>query len=325
MADLPKRVLINEDGPREGFQIESASIPTRDKIELIDALSETGLKSIQIASFVNPKRVPSMADAEAVVAGVRMKPGVEYTGLFLNERGLERALATGRLAIEGKFGLCASPAFLAVNANATVEKQKERKREMTRILQRHGVPVGHGGGISAAFGCNFEGEITLQQLQQTAREVFQLAAEFGVQITSLGLSDTMAWATPDKIRRAVGALRDAHPDTAISLHLHDTRGMAIANALAGLEMGVTEFDGSIAGLGGCPFAAHKGAAGNLCTEDFAFMCEEMGIETGLDLDKLIEAADMAERIVGHALPGAVMRGGSLARLRNRQAGRFSAS
>lgn len=315
MFDYPARVVINEDGPREGFQIESAAIPTEGKVELIDALSETGLKSIQIASFVHPKRVPSMADAEEVVARVKMKPGVEYTALFMNEKGLERAIATGRLSLHTGFGLCASPAFLQRNANATVAEQKDRKRAMVNMLKARGIAPSTTGGISAAFGCNFQGDISLPQLLQTAREVFELAAEFDVELRSLGLSDTMAWATPDRIRRAVGALREAFPQVDISLHLHDTRGMAVANALAGLQMGVSEFDTSIGGLGGCPFAEHKGAAGNLCTEDFAFMCEEMGIETGLDLDKLIEAAQLAERVVGHPLPGSVKRGGSLARMR----------
>jgi hydroxymethylglutaryl-CoA lyase len=320
MTKLPSRVRINEDGPREGFQIESAAIPTAAKIELIDALSETGLQEIQIASFVSPKRVPSMADAEAVVAGVKMKPGVRYTALYMNEQGLERALATERLSLSGSgFSVCASPAFLARNENATPEQRKQRKREMFSIFERHGLAPSNTGSISAAFGCNFQGEITLPMLLEAAAEVHAFAAEYGCRIESLGLSDTMAWATPDKIRRAIDALRNRYPGMEVTLHLHDTRGMAIANAYAGLEMGVTEFDTSIGGLGGCPFASHKGAAGNLCTEDFAFMCEEMGIDTGLDLDRLIEAAELAERIVGHPLPGSVKMGGSLQRLRARAA------
>lgn len=325
MSTYPPRVTINEDGPREGFQIESSAISTQSKIELIDALSETGLQEIQIASFVSPKRVPSMADAEAVVAGVRMKPGVRYTGLYMNERGLERALATQRLSVQGMgFGVCASPAFLARNENATPEQRKQRKREMFAMLSRHGLAPLNSGSINAAFGCNFQGEISLAQLLQAADEVHAFAAEYGCRIETLGLSDTMAWATPDRIRRSIDALRQRYPDMAITLHLHDTRGMAIANAYAGLQMGVSEFDTSIGGLGGCPFASHKGAAGNLCTEDFAFMCEEMGIDTGLDLDRLIAAAELAERIVGHPLPGSVKVGGSLQRLRARVAEAASA-
>jgi hydroxymethylglutaryl-CoA lyase len=301
-------------------KVFKSSIPTAAKIELIDALSETGLLEIQIASFVSPQRVPSMADAEAVVAGVTMKPGVRYTALVMNERGLQRALATRRLSISGgSFGVCASPAFLARNENATPEQRKQRKREMFEIAARHGLLPSNAGSINAAFGCNFQGEISLPMLLAAAAEVHEFAAEYGCKIKTLGLSDTMAWATPDRIRRTIDALRNQYPGMEVTLHLHDTRGMAIANAYAGLEMGVTEFDTSIGGLGGCPFASHKGAAGNLCTEDFAFMCEEMGISTGLDLDRLIEAAELAQRIVGHPLPGAVKMGGSLARLRRQAA------
>lgn len=323
MSTFPSRVTVFEEGPREGFQIESASISTAAKIELIDALSETGLKDIQIASFVSPQRVPSMADAEALVAGVAMKPGIRYTGVYFNELGLERAIATQRLTIGGgTFSICASPAFLAKNERATPAQRKQRRNEMFALAAKHGIAPSNEGNIIAAFGCNFQGEITVQMLLQAAREVHEFAAEHGCKVERMGLSDTMAWATPDKIRRAIDALHSAYPGIEVLLHLHDTRGMAMANAYAGLEMGVTEFDTSIGGLGGCPFAKHKGAAGNLCTEDFVFMCEEMGIETGLDLDRLIEAAQLAERIVGHPLPGSVKRGGNLARLREsaREAG-----
>jgi hydroxymethylglutaryl-CoA lyase len=314
MSDFPKRVTINEDGPREGFQIESATIPTDQKVELIDALSETGIKEIQIASFVHPKRVPQMADAEEVVKRINKKEGVRYTSLYLNDQGLKRALATGRLHIEGAISLGASEAFLMRNQNTTPAEQIERRKEMVRSLQENGIAITKGN-VSAAFGCNFQGEIPLSKLLATFEDVFRIADEFGITLSAIGLSDTMAWATPASIKAAVGALRDKYPQVEISLHLHDTRGLAVANAYAGLEMGVTDFDGSIGGLGGCPFAAHKGAAGNLCTEDFAFMCEEMGIETGLNLDRLIEAAELAERIVGHPLPGSVMRGGTLSALR----------
>ncbi|WP_201840008.1 hydroxymethylglutaryl-CoA lyase [Microvirga zambiensis] len=314
MSDLPSRVTINEDGPREGFQIESATIATGQKVELVDALSETGLKEIQVTSFVHPKRVPSMADAEEVVRLVRMRSDVRYTGLFLNEQGLRRALATGRLHIRGSISLTASAAFLARNQNATPDGQRQARCDMVRLLQSEGIPV-DAGGVNAAFGCNFEGEIPLERLMATVRDVFDLADELGVRIETLGLSDTMAWATPKAIRSAVGAIRSRYPDVRISLHLHDTRGLALANALAGLQMGVDDFDASIGGLGGCPFAAHKGAAGNLCTEDFAFMCEEMGIDTGLDLERLVAAAELAERIVGHPLPGSVKMGGLLSRYR----------
>lgn len=314
MSDLPARVTINEDGPREGIQIEPRVIPTADKVALVDALSDTGLLEIQVASFVSPRRVPQWADAEAVVEGIERRPGVRYTALALNERGLARAIATGRLHIEGGISLCASAAFLARNQNTTPEGQREARRAMVAICKAHGIPVAKGS-VSAAFGCNFEGGIPLETLLHTVDDVFALAAEEGVTIELLGLSDTMGWAVPGAVKRAVGAIRDRHPDIAVSLHLHDTRGMAMANAFAGLEMGVADFDTSIGGIGGCPFAAHKGAAGNLCTEDFAFLCAESGIETGLDLDALFAASDVAERVVGHPLRGAVRKGGTLAGIR----------
>lgn len=317
MSDLPKLVVINEDGPREGFQIETNAISTDAKVELITALAATGLKEIQTVSFVSPKKVPQWADADNVVARLPQIEGVHFTALYLNEKGLQRALASGKIHIEGGISLCASPAFLARNQDATPEKQRQQRRDMVRLLQAKEIPVTNGS-VSAAFGCNFQGDIELVDLMQTVDDVFGIAGEFGVKLETLGFSDTMAWATPQKIKRAVGAVRDRYPHVAISLHLHDTRGLALANAYAGLEMGVASFDGSIGGLGGCPFAAHKGAAGNLCTEDFAFMCAEMGIDTGLDLEALIEVSHLAERIVGHTLPGSVRQGGSLDALRRRQ-------
>jgi hydroxymethylglutaryl-CoA lyase len=172
-------------------------------------------------------------------------------------------------------------------------------------------------GIMAAFGCNFEGEVPPRRVIDLIGQVLELAAEHDVKIKKVTLADTMAWATPASIKRLVGLARERYPDLRINLHLHDTRGMGIANAYAGLEMGVDSFDAAVAGLGGCPFAAHAGAAGNVCTEDLVFMCQEMGIETGVDLESLITAARLAEDIVGHPLPGSVMRGGSLDALRRR--------
>lgn len=314
MSDLPKSILITEEGPREGFQVEQALIPTARKVELIDALSRTGLKRIQIVSFVDPKRVPGMADAEQVVAGIQVKPGVEYTGLWLNQKGLERARATGRLTLEGKISLYPSEKFLMRNNNRTLEQQTEYVHRVLASYQEHGIPV-ERGSISNAFGCNFQGDIPLAKVVAMVGEIYDIAARHGLNIKELSLADTMAWATPLQVKRTIGAIRENYPDIRINLHLHDTRGMGIANAYAGLEMGVGMFDSSVAGLGGCPFAGHKGASGNVCTEDLVFMCEEMGVQTGVDLDALIESARLAEDVVGHPLPGSVMKGGSLAKLR----------
>jgi hydroxymethylglutaryl-CoA lyase len=314
MSDFPKSVRINEEGPREGFQIEKGPIPTARKIELIEALSETGLKHMQIVSFVNPKRVPGMADAEDVVRTFRPKPGVDYTALWLNEKGLERARATGKLTLEGKISIYASEKFSMRNNNRTTAQEFEYARRVLESYIEHDIPV-ERGSVAAAFGCNYQGEIPVQTILDIVRRIFDLAAEHGIKLKELSFADTMAWATPLQIKRLVGAVRDKYPDLRINLHLHDTRGMGVANAYAALEMGVDMFDACVAGLGGCPFAAHKGAAGNVCTEDLVFMCQEMGISTGLDLDKLIDCARLAEDIVGHPLPGSVKMGGNLDKLR----------
>ena len=314
MSDLPQSVQINEEGPREGFQFEKGPIPTERKVELIDALSETGLNHIQTISFVNPRRVPGMADAEEVAARFERKPGIAYTGLWLNEKGLERAVACGRLDLTGSISLTASEPFLQRNQNRSLADNIAMQHNMMRLYKHHGIPV-ERGSIMAAFGCNFAGEIAVETVLDMVDQIVDIAAEHEIVLEVISLADTMAGATPQSIKRVVGAVRERFPLLDIALHLHDTRGMGIANAYAGLEMGVGIFDSAVAGLGGCPFAAHKGAAGNVCTEDLVFMCEEMGIATGVDLEKLIEAARLAEDIVGHPLPGSVKMGGNLAALR----------
>ncbi len=314
MSKLPSRVEIFEEGPREGFQYEKGPITTARKIELVDALSDTGLKTIQVVSFVNPKRVPGMADAEAVVAGMSPRPGVSYRALWLNQAGFERARATGRLDLVGAFNIAASETFLKKNQNRSIAEQMADNGGIIERFKEVGAPV-EKGGIMAAFGCNYEGDIPVARVVDLVGQLLAQAKDHGVALKHIMLADTMGWATPAAIKRTVGAVWDKHPGVGLSLHLHDTRGLGIANAYAGLEMGVTHYDAAVAGLGGCPFAGNAGAAGNVCTEDLVFMCEEMGIETGVDLERLIVCARLAEDIVGHPLPGAVKIGGSLARLR----------
>ncbi len=318
MPNFPPSIHINEEGPREGFQFEKGAIATSRKIELIDALAHTGLDHIQIVSFVNPKAVPGMADAEHVVAGVAPAPGVAYTALWLNDKGFERAVATGRLEIKGTIVLCASDPFLMRNQHRTPEQQLADQRAMVATYKARGIAI-ERGGIMAAFGCNFAGDIPVARVLDLVQQQIDIAAEHGAALKQVMIADTMAWATPIAVKRLVGAIQDKYPALEIILHLHDTRGMGIANAYAGLEMGVRQFDASVAGLGGCPFAGHKGAAGNVCTEDVVFMCDEMGIATGIDLEALAECARLAEDIVGHPLPGSVMKGGSLRRLREKVA------
>ena len=314
MSSLPTKVQINEEGPREGFQIEKGNIPTARKIELIDSLSETGLNRIQITSFVNPKAVPGMADAEEVVEGFTPKQGVSYVGLWLNDKGLKRAIDSGRLEVRGSVSLCASGPFLKRNQNRTMEENIPMQHKTMEMFRQYNVPVTRGAVI-AAFGCNFAGNIPVANVLSIIRQAKEIAGAHDYKLDTMMLADTMAWATPASIKRVVGAVQETYPDLEVMLHLHDTRGMGVANAYAGMEMGVKIFDAAVAGLGGCPFAGHAGAAGNVCTEDLVFMCDEMGIETGIDLEKLMVSARLAEEIVGHPLPGSVMKGGSLRRLR----------
>jgi hydroxymethylglutaryl-CoA lyase len=205
------------------------------------------------------------------------------------------------------------------NTNRTAAQALEGTHKAIENYKAEGLTL-TTGGISAAFGCNFEGDISDEKMLAIAAQLFEIAAEHDLSLTRFVLLDTMAWATPMRVKRILGALRDKYPDIEFSLHLHNTRGMGIANAQAGLEMGVAHFDACVGGLGGCPFAGHAGAAGNVCTEDLVFMCNEMGIETGLDLEALSECARLAEDIVGHPLPGSVMKGGSLQSYRDKLAG-----
>ncbi|TCZ66887.1 hydroxymethylglutaryl-CoA lyase [Roseicella aquatilis] len=319
MSELPTSVDIHEEGPREGFQIEPGPIPTADKIALIEALAGTGLRHVQICSFVNPRLVPGWADAEAVAGGFTPKPGVEYTALWFNENGLNRALAfRDRLAMTGSISLAASDAFSRKNLNRGHAENLEAMRRQTAVHLAAGVPVTRLG-VMAAFGCNYQGDITPEQVVRTVADGLAIAGEAGVTITDVSLADTMGWATPIRIERGIGAVRERWPQLRIGLHLHDTRGLAVANAHAGLRLGVTRFDSTVGGLGGCPFAGQKGAAGNICTEELVLLCEEMGIATGIDLDALIEVGRRAERIVGHPLPSELLRAGSLDAFRRKAA------
>jgi len=315
MSNLPPHIEIVEEGPREGFQSEPLAVATADKIALIDALAQTGLRQIQAVSFVSARLVPGWADADAVVAGLHPRPGIAYTALYFSAAGLARALAfRDRLALAGSISLAASDAFSRRNFNRDRAGQIAAMRDHVGAHAAAGVPVTRLG-IQAAFGCNFEGDITPERVVETVAAGLALARETGVVLRDLSLADTMGWATPARIEQVVGAVRVRWPELRIGLHLHDTRGLGIANAHAGLRLGVERFDATVGGLGGCPFAGHPGAPGNIASEELVLLCEEMGIDTGIDLDALIEAGRLAERIVGHPLPSAVLRGGSLRRFR----------
>jgi hydroxymethylglutaryl-CoA lyase len=315
MSDLPRQVDIAEEGPREGFQVEKNPIPSADKIALIDALSATGLRHIQVASFVSPKLVPGWADAEQVVAGFTPKPDIHYTALWFNAAGLDRALAfKDRLHLFGSISLAASEAFSLKNLNRDRAGQIEAMRKQTAAHIAAGVPVTRIG-LQAAFGCNYAGDVPPAQVMAAVTDGLMIAAEAGVTIQDLTLADTMGWANPRQIEAVVGEVRNRWPELRLALHLHDTRGLGIANAMAGLRMGVARFDAAVGGLGGCPFAGQPGAPGNIATEELALLCAELGIATGIDLEALVEAGRLAERILDRRLPSAVLRGGTLARFR----------
>ena len=316
MTDLPASVDITEEGPREGFQIEPGPIPTADKIALINALSATGVRRIQVASFVSEKIVPGWADAEAVVAGFTPAAGVEYTALWFNAAGLARAQGfAGRLTLGGSITVTGSEAFTRKNLNRSQAEQIEAQRRNIAVHQAAGVAVTRVS-LQAAFGCNFSGAVSACQAMAALSDAMALAADTGCDVQKISLADSMGWANPLLVERLVGAVRQRFPDPAISLHLHDTRGLGIACAAAGLRLGVEKFDAAVAGLGGCPFAGHPGAPGNIATEELVFLCEEMGVATGIDLDALIAAAALAERIVGRRLPSNLLRGGGLSSFRN---------
>lgn len=313
MTDLPKRVDIHEEGPREGFQIEAGPISTTDKVRFCEALAGTGLHDVQCVSFVDPRRVPGMADAVEVAQSIRQQPDVDYTAIALNLRGYERAIQTP-LHITGGLQMSASNTFSIRNTNKDNAETLAEQRRQLEFFRERGIPV-DTAIVMTCFGCNFEGAIEPETVRDCVASLLALADEFGITLDRVRLADTVGWASPASVQRVVGVVREKWPDLRLGLHLHDTRGTGLANALMGLQMGIDSFDSSCAGLGGCPFAGHKGAAGNICTEDLVFMCEEMGIETGIDLDALIDCARMAEDIVGHPLPGKIMHGGSLSRYR----------
>lgn len=310
MAALPARVEIHEEGPREGFQIEPPGFSIADRAALVEALADAGLRQIQVASFVNPARVPQMADAAELFAAIRKKPGVRYTGLWLNEQGFDRARATAPVDLVGSLYFYVSDAFSRMNSGRGAAEYAQGQRRWLTRYRDEGVPL-ESAYVMTAFGCNFEGAISEAQLADTLRFIAGMEEEEGFRLPVLYLADTVGWADPVSVRRRVALARRILPHARIGLHLHDTRGLGMANAFAALEEGVDLFDASVAGLGGCPFCghAHGGAAGNICTEDLAFLCEQLGIATGIDLPRLLDAARLAERIIGRRLEGKLMHSG----------------
>lgn len=290
-------IEICEVGPRDGFQIERPFIPTVDKIAIVNGLIGAGLKKVQVTSFVSPRAVPQLADAEEVLAGVERGPGVVLTALVPNARGAERAART-QVDIMGLF-CSASETHSRKNVNASIAETLARFPPVVEIAQAAGKRV--QGGVATVFGCPFEGEVDPQAVVRIARFYRDLG------IVDLNLGDTTGMATPATVRAVLKALREAVPEMAITLHFHNTRGVGLANVMVGLAEGIDRYDASIAGLGGCPFAA--GATGNICTEDLVYLLEESGYRTGVDLERLIAVAKRTQAVIGRELPGQVMKAG----------------
>jgi hydroxymethylglutaryl-CoA lyase len=294
---LPERVTICEVGPRDGFQIEPEFIPTEQKIEAVDLLSQAGMPRIEVTSFVHPKVVPQLRDAEEVMARIRRRSGTRYAALVPNDKGAVRAVDAGVDEIHTV--LSASESHNLANVNMTIAESLDKLRAVMQVAERARIPV--ACGISTSFGCPFEGAVPLGQLESVVRRLVDIGAR------AIGLADTTGMANPRQVQRTLEHLIPRAPGIEWTLHTHDTRAMAIPNILAAMECGVTHFDSSIGGLGGCPFA--PGASGNVCTEDLVHCLEAMGVATGLDLERLLAAAGRVQQIVGRALPGQIVKAG----------------
>ena len=296
MSDLPARISLREVGPRDGLQNEDP-VPTEAKVELINTLARTGVSRIEAVSYVRPEAIPQMADADQVWDGITRAPAVRYSALAPNLRGARRALDAGFTEVE-----------VVVSASDT-HNRRNVNRGTAESLDDIAVIIdeAHGRGaacqvvVATAWGCPYEGDVPAGRVLSVAGRAVADGAD------SISFGDTTGMATPRRVTELVGGFRSRHPDVSLNLHFHNTRGTGLANVLAALELGVDDFDASVGGLGGCPYA--PGASGNIATEELVYMVEDMGVATGVDLAAMIGAAGEAERIVGRQLPSQVLRAG----------------
>jgi len=294
---LPRRVSVVEVSPRDGLQNESAPIDTEGKLRLVNALVQSGLKRIELTSFVSPRWIPQLADAEEIARRAERRDGVVFSALCPNSKGLERAIAAG--LDEVAVFLSSSETHNKRNTNKSIKTSLETFAEVIEMALSEKLRV--RAYISTVWGCPYEGETDPARALAIAEELL------GLGCYQVSLGDTIGVGTPLQTRRICELFLSHVPQEKLALHLHDTRGTALANALIGLELGITTFDASVAGLGGCPYA--PGAAGNLATEDLVYMLHGMGIDTDIDLERLIEAGRVAEYVVGRRLPGKVHQAG----------------
>ena len=293
--DLPDKVTLVEVGPRDGFQFEKQMIPTEMKVEIINDLVEAGLKHIQVASFVNPARVPQMADAEAVVSRLPESAGVIFSGLVLNPKGLQRALQAGLKYVE--ISISASDTHSRKNAGLSFDQAVARMKQMIRLARTENIGV--RAGVQCAFGCVYEGNVSQERIVNLVR---YYAAN---KVDAIALSDTTGMANPLSVKRLLQTLMPECGQIPIVLHLHDTRGLGLANLMAALECGVIQFDSAVAGMGGCPFV--RGAAGNIATEDTVHLMDSMGISTGVDIVGVSKCSHRLEDYLAKQFPGRMHR------------------
>ena len=300
--NAPAEITVVEVGPRDGLQNISRAIATEDKLRIVNALIAAGLKEIEVTSFVHPKAIPQLADAEQLLELLPRPPGVHYWALVPNEKGAERASRSQLYGIT--IVLSASESHNRANVRMSIAESLARMAGIVSIARAAGLQV--RAGIATAFGCPFEGDVPPERVVEIAKRFVNLGVDY------ILLADTTGMADPRQVARVLEHVRAALPDVTLGVHMHNTRGAGMANVLAAWQTGITIFDSSIGGLGGCPFA--PGATGNVCTEDMVHMFQRMGVSTGVDLNALLAAARLTQDILGFELPGQVMKAGPATRL-----------
>jgi len=291
----PKDIIIEEQGPRDGFQSVSRVLPTDDKLKVVQALAECGISRIQICSFVHPRLVPQMADAEDLCARLPRSKEVLFSGLALNEKGVQRAVAAGLGHLAASISV--SDAHSLKNTRMTLEEARARFEGMVRLAHRAGLRV--RAGLQCVFGCRMEGAISKD------RVLDQVKAHLDCGVEELALADSTGMGHPSAVRDIVGEVLNLAGSVPVFLHLHDTEGKGIANALAAMDVGARHFDTGLAGMGGCPFI--PGATGNIATEDLVHVCHQMGLDTGIDLQRLAAVSRRVEALFGMRFPGKMHR------------------
>jgi len=286
-----EKIFIEEQGPRDGFQAEKKMVPTEEKLAAIHAVVKAGVKRVQVTSFVHPKLVPQMADAEALCSGLKRKPGVVYTGLVLNTKGIERAADAGLKHVAAS--ISASDTHSRRNANLSLSEAKQHFSDMFKRGKTLGLTI--RGGVQCAFGCRFEGRVDPGVVLDMVKEQLDLG------VNEIALADSTGMADPLSIREMCQEILEMTGDIPFFLHLHDTEGKGLANALSAIEVGVRHFDTAFGGMGGCPFI--KGASGNISTEDMVVMLHQMGIQTGIDVQAVARISRALEDFFDRSFPG----------------------